>query len=142
MPSEPPLPPSKQFEHDMMVRYHMHGHLDLVRAIDRLLLRGNLEDTRALARSIAESPAAPELTAWQAEINVVRQRAAALAAAPSIDEACRREAQLAAACASCHVETRIQPEFDVTPPVPPDLDTIQARMARHRWAADRMWEGL
>ena len=56
----PPAPPGAKpkapadFEHDMMVRYHMHGNLDLLRAIDRLLLRGRLEDARALAQSIAQ----------------------------------------------------------------------------------------
>src|SRR5512140_2376128 len=40
---QPPIPPSKQFEHDMMVRYHMHGSLDLLRAIERLVIRGKLD---------------------------------------------------------------------------------------------------
>ncbi|HEX7840301.1 MAG TPA: hypothetical protein VF469_22640 [Kofleriaceae bacterium] len=141
---EPPMPPSRRFEHDVMVRYHMHGNLDLVRAIERLLIRGKLNETREMARLIAEAPAGNDLDlgAWATEAAEVRQRAQALAAAPGIDEACRREAQLAEACAGCHVETKIQPEFRHPPALPPDLDTIEARMARHRWAADRLWEGL
>jgi cytochrome c553 len=139
---EPPAPPSRRFEHDVMMRYHMHGNLDLVRAIERLLLRGKLDPTRELARQIAEAPVTGDLTAWATEITEVRTRAAALAASPGIDEACRREAWLAGACAGCHVETRIQPEFHPSPAPPPDLDTLEARMARHRWAADRLWEGL
>jgi cytochrome c553 len=139
-PSRPP--PSAQFEHDMMVRYHMHGNLDLMRAIERLLLRGKLDESRELARAIAAAPTDPDLGAWAAQAATVRERAAALAAAPGLDEACRRVARLAEACASCHVETRVQPELRTPPPVPPDKDTLAARMARHRWAADRLWEGM
>jgi hypothetical protein len=32
--------------------------------------------------------------------------------------------------------------FAAAPPVPPDEPTIEARMVRHRWAADRLWEGV
>jgi cytochrome c553 len=142
LPSPRPTPPPADFEHDMMVRYHMHGSLDLLRAIDRLLLHNHLDEARALARSIAEAPAAPDLGAWATQAQAVRERAAALASAPSIDEACRREARLGEACATCHVATHVQPEFHTPPALPPDLDTIPARMARHRWAADRLWEGL
>lgn len=139
---QPPVPPSKQFEHDMMVRYHMHGSLDLLRAIERLLIRGKLEETRELARAVAEAPVEPDLGAWAAQTQAVRDRAAAVASAPGVDEAVRREARLAEACADCHLETRVQPEFRSPPQLPPDRDTLAARMARHRWAADRLWEGV
>ncbi|HET7503499.1 MAG TPA: hypothetical protein VFK02_20900 [Kofleriaceae bacterium] len=138
----PQPPPSKRFEHDMMLRFHMHGSLDLVRAIERLLIRGSVEEARSLARAIAEAPSELDLGAWAVQAMAVRERAAAVAAAPGLDEAIRREARLAEACADCHVETRIQPEFRAWPPLPPDRDTVEARMARHRWAADRLWEGV
>jgi len=126
----------------MMVRYHMHGNLDVLRSIERLLLRGRLDEARQLARGIAEAPLESDLGSWATQAATVRERAAAVAAAPALDEACRREARLAEACASCHVDSRVQPEFRTSPPVPPDKDTLAARMARHRWAADRLWEGL
>ncbi|HEU4726389.1 MAG TPA: hypothetical protein VFT22_00805 [Kofleriaceae bacterium] len=126
----------------MMLRYHMHSSLDLVRAIERLLIRGSLEEARTLASAIAEAPAEPDLGAWAIQATTVRDRAAAVAAAPGLDEALRREVRLAEACADCHVETRVQPEFRTTPALPPDRDTVPARMARHRWAADRLWEGV
>jgi cytochrome c553 len=125
----------------MMVRYHMHGNLDVLRAIERLLIRGSLDDARSLARSVAEAPIEPDLGSWAARAATIRDRAAAVASAPSLDEAVRREARLAEACADCHLDTRVQPELR-SPPVPPDRDTLLARMARHRWAADRLWEGV
>lgn len=137
-----PLPPDVRFERDMMVRYHMHGNLDLMRAIERLLIKGKLDEARDLARAIAEGLLEPELGPWGARAALVVERAQAVADAPGVDEACRREARLAEACAGCHIDTVAQPEFGSPPAAPPDLDSVAARMARHRWAADRLWEGL
>jgi hypothetical protein len=125
-----------------MVRFHMYRGFDLLRAIERLLVRNNLEDARALATSIAQAPDPGGLEAWGRQTTTVRMRAAELANAPGIDEACRRAARLAEACASCHVDAGAMPVFDKPPDAPPDRDDVAARMARHRWAADRMWEGM
>jgi len=133
--------PSERFEHDMMVRFHMHQSFDLVRAIERLVVRGNLEDARAFARAIAEAPDEPGLGPWAQHAALVRERAGELAHAATIEDACRREARLAEACAGCHLDAGVAPEFRA-PRAPPDQPTLDARMARHRWATSRMWEGL
>jgi hypothetical protein len=142
--ADPPKqePPDQQFERNMMIRFHMHENFDLLRAIERLVIRGKLDDARRFATALAEAPDEPGLSAWATHTTAVRERAAALARAPTTDEACRREARLAAACAGCHVETGVTPEFRTHPQPPPDEPTIAARMARHRWAADRLWEGV
>ncbi len=126
----------------MMVRFHMHENLGLLRAIEKLLVRGRLDDARQLARGIAEAPDEPGLGAWASHATVVRDRAARLAAANGMDEACRREAQLADACGSCHVAAAVVPEFRSPGHIPPDQPTLEARMARHLWATDRLWEGI
>jgi cytochrome c553 len=140
---EPPLTPgpSERFEHDMMVRFHMHQSFDLVRAIERLLVRGKLDDARAFARAISEAPDEPGLTPWAKQAALVRERAAAVASATTLDEACRREARLAEACASCHVDAGVVPDFRSFRP-PADQPTVDARMARHLWATGRLWEGI
>jgi cytochrome c553 len=125
-----------------MIRFHMHENFDLLRAIERLLIRGKLDDATRFAAAIAEAPDEPGLGTWAAHAAVVRERAAALARATAVDEACRREAKLAAACAGCHVDAGASPEFRSPPPEPPDQPSIEARMLRHRWAADRLWEGI
>ena len=141
-PPKPPPPQQLQFEHDMMVRYHMHENFDLLRAIEKLLVRGKLDEGRTLARAIAEAPDEPGLEAFAADASTVRTRALAIARATTLDEALRKEAQLAAACAGCHASAGVLPEFREPAKAPPDQPTIEARMTRHLWATDRLWEGV
>jgi cytochrome c553 len=139
-PKAPP-PAPKVTPRDELQRMHMHENFDLLRAIERLLIVGKLDDAKRFAAAISEAPDAPAHGPWAAHVVAVRDRAATLARATSVDQALRLEASLAAACASCHVETGVAPEFREFP-VPPDAPTVEARMLRHRWAADRMWEGI
>ncbi|MBL0215272.1 MAG: hypothetical protein IPQ07_15470 [Myxococcales bacterium] len=139
---EPPPPPSARFEHDMMVRFHMHENFDLLRAIEKLLIRGKLDEATALARAISEAPDEPGLGPWSAHATRVRDLAAALSRSPSVDEACRRSARMAVACAGCHAETGVVPQLSSIPTIPPDKSTVEARMARHVWATDRLWEAV
>jgi cytochrome c553 len=126
----------------MMVRYHMHENFGMLRSIELLLVHGKLDDGKVLARAIAEAPEDPGMQAFAKRSAAVREQAAALVAAPSVDEALRREAKLAAACADCHVDAGVLPEFANPPRLPPDGDTVKSRMARHVWASDRLWEGM
>ncbi len=135
-------PPSKQFEHDMMARFHMHESYALFGTIEHLLVHGKLGEARDLARSIGVAPDEAGLSAWATQAALVRDRATALANATSVDEACRKAAKLAEACASCHVDTNAVPEFRVPPELPPDRPTLDARMTRHVWAVERVREGV
>jgi hypothetical protein len=140
--TERELPPSQRFERDMTLRFHMLSSFDTARAIERLLLRGNLDDARYFAGGLASEPDVPGLGQWAKQIELVRERAAAIATAPAIEEACRRMARLVEACAGCHADAGAQAEFRPPHGAPPDLQTVAARMARHRWAADRIREGM
>jgi cytochrome c553 len=139
-PPEPP--PAKRFEHGMTLRFHMHQSYDLVRAIERLLIRGKLDEAKRFAEAIAMTPEAPAHGPWAALTATVRDRAMAVARATSVDDALRKETQLAAACADCHREHHGSAMFEKPPAAPPDRPTLDARMARHRWAADRLWEAV
>lgn len=136
-----PTPPER-FERDVVLRAHMHENFDLVRAIERLLIRGKLEEAARLATAIAEVPGAPAHGSWAAQSVLVRDRAAEVARATTVERACMAEAKLAAACGGCHIEAAVAPEFRAFPPVPAETGTIAGRMQRHRWAADRLWEGV
>ena len=135
-------PPGKQFEHDTMARFHMHENYALFAAIERLLVRGKLDDVRDLARAIGIAPDEAGLSAWATQAATVRDRAIAVATATNVDEACRRTAKLAEACASCHVGTNAVPEFREPPRLPPDRPTVEGRMVRHVWAVERIREGV
>ena len=143
-PARPPAPPAPptQFEHDMLLRFHMHENYDLARATERLLLRGKLDEAKALAAGIASAPDEPGDPRWATHALRVREAAAQFARAVSIPDACRRDAALATACAGCHVELGVAPEFATHPAPPPDKPTVDARMLRHQWAAARLWEGI
>jgi len=138
---KPEVPPVR-FERDMMMRYHMHQNFDLLRAMERLLIRGKLDDARRFATSIAESPDDPAHGPWATHSIAVRDRAAAVARSTDLLDAIRKTAKLGATCGNCHGELAVSPEFKQHPKVPADKPTLAARMARHRWAADRLWEGV
>ncbi|HWO26662.1 MAG TPA: hypothetical protein VNO30_48365 [Kofleriaceae bacterium] len=139
---KPEPPPEQRFERDMTLRFHMHQSFDLVRAIERLLIRGKLEEAKRLANTIAIAPAEPAHGPWAAYAAAVRDRAMAVARATTVDEALRKETLLATACGDCHREHHGSAMFESPPPPPPDAPTLDRRMARHRWAADRLWEAV
>jgi cytochrome c553 len=125
----------------LVLEQHMRDNYDLARGIEGLLIRGNVADTVGSARLIAIAPVPPGSTAWANEAAAASARATDLADAPGLDEALRRYARLAAACAACHRAAGASTEFGVVEPVPPDADTVEARMARHLWATARLWDG-
>lgn len=135
-------PISAQFEHDMLVRMHMHENFGLVRAIEHLLVRGKLDDARQLARGISEAPDEPGAGPWAAQAMRVRERAAAVATATTLDEAIHGVARLGAECASCHVASGATPDLADPARPPADRNDVASRMTRHRWATDRLWEAL
>lgn len=133
--------PSGRFEQNMMVRLHMHDDHDALQRIQGWLVHGKLDAARELADALARAPDEPGMSAFTIQTTRVRASAAALAQATSIDEALREEPRLAAACGACHVAAGVQLELR-SPAIPPDRPTIEARMARHVWATDRLWESL
>lgn len=128
--------------HEAMVRSHMREHYDLYGAIQHLVIRRDLHNVRGIARSIGSAPNEPGLERWAPQAALVRTRAAELAAAPADDEACRRTARLAEACARCHVDAYVVPMFGSPPPVPAAGTQVSALMARHVWATERLSEGM
>ena len=126
---------------DLVQRMHMQHSFDLLRAIERLLIWGKLDDAKRFATTISMVPDVPAHGPLAAAVVAVRDRASALASATAVDQACRLEAKLVAACADCHVESRVAATYETLPAAPPDKPTLEARMARHRWAVDRLWEG-
>lgn len=139
-PREPPAPP--RFERAALVRWHMQRHFEDLRTIERLLVAGRLDEAKALAFMLAKPEPDPGMAPWAAEAREVVEPARELVSARTIDEALRREPHVAVACAGCHRQTERLPKLSRLPALPPDLPIAAARMARHQWAADRLWEGI
>jgi cytochrome c553 len=140
-PQRLPAPPAR-FDKPAMVKFHMRWQFDDLRNVERLLIAGKLEDAKTRAFLLTRPAPDPGMARWQREVGAVTEAARALVAAPSIDEACRREARVAAACARCHRGTQELRVFAAPAMAPPGDATPAGRMARHQWAADRLWEGL
>jgi cytochrome c553 len=140
--ADPRDTPERRFERDVMTRYHMHQNYDLVRAIERLLIRGKLDDAQRFATAIEIAPEEADQQRWATYTVAVRERAGEIARAKTVDDGIRGIAKLGAACGNCHGAFGVTPEFGKLPRVPTDKPTIEARMLRHRWAADRLWEGV
>jgi cytochrome c553 len=60
--------------------------------------------------------------------------------ATTLTEAGTALARTLTRCGGCHRVSQGGPEIGI-PPLP-EGDSVAAHMQRHRWAADRMWEGL
>lgn len=135
------IPPAR-FAREHMVHYHMQRHFDDLQTIERMLVRGDLATAKALAFMLTLQVDDPGLTPWNTEARMTVGAARDLMAAQTVDEALRREARVAATCAACHRRAdgwTITAQLG-TPPI--DQPTPAARMARHQWAADRLWEGM
>lgn len=131
-----------RFDRPAMVRFHMQRHFGDLRMIERRLIDGKLDEATALAHLLARPARDPGFARWQAESRQVTEAALALASATSLEDACRREPRVSAACAACHVRAQAATVFGPPPPLPPDTATNEARMARHLWATDRLWEAM
>ncbi|MDX1572044.1 MAG: hypothetical protein R3200_16290, partial [Xanthomonadales bacterium] len=71
----------------------------------------------------------------------IRQLAEAASKATTLAEAAQGIARVAEACGDCHEENKINVVV-MGYQAPPLGQDLRARMGRHIWAADRMWEGL
>lgn len=117
----------------------MREHVEDLRALERNLIHGDLELARLHAYMLTRPT--PGLDATSPEARALVHAATAVASAPTVEDAIRAETHVISACATCH-----QSHALATPTLPsrapPDLPTLDAQMARHQWAADRLWEGI
>jgi hypothetical protein len=133
--------PLVRLNNPIEARYHMRMHFDDLRMVQRLLVAGKLDDGRSLAYLLTRPTADAGLTRWDEQSRRVSAAARELTRTPNVNEALRQLARVAVECAGCHVAARSTPTF-ASPPPPADRPTPEARMARHAWAAERLWEAI
>lgn len=140
--SDPEPEPPRTPHHEVAVALHMRASYGELRNAEHALVRGDFMTAKVSARAIARAPDDPGLLEWRHRVTYVRELANEVATAPDLDAALRALPAVAVACAECHVATGRWPKLAQTPAAPPDRGDTVARMARHQWAVDRMWEGM
>lgn len=124
-----------------MTKYHMRLHFHDLADVQRRLLDGKLQEARDFAFLLTTRDSDPSMQQWSEYTMAVADAAREVMHAPSTEEALRREVKVGLACARCHLAT--EREQNLAPP--PELTNVaglEGRMARHKWAADRLWEGV
>ncbi len=142
-PADPVAPPSVPAPEPSpsSARSLMQGHFARATSAHDAIVRADMDTARADMAWLAthqEGDALPEnlqplLVAMQAE-------AARFAEATTLTEAGTAYARMLVRCGACHTTSHGGPEIAQTPI--PEGDTPEARMRRHQWASDRMFDGL
>ena len=120
---------------------HMCAHFGDILEIHTSLIRGSLGEAKAAAVELAQDRPRVMLDEWAPHLLALRTTAEDLGRARSIDEAAALAAALAKTCGDCHEAqgARLAP---LSGPPPAKSDDNAARMRRHAWAFNRLWEGL
>jgi cytochrome c553 len=120
----------------------MWSHFLAAADVQAAVIRGDLEATMEAATWLAEydEPGLPD--GAEAFLRELQRAAARVIEATTSEAAGAATGRIAAACGSCHRE--FYPGMETTELVepPPGEGDIAAHMARHGWAADRLWDGL
>ena len=131
-----PRPSSEDLE------WTMQEHFDDVAAIRDAVVFGELATVAERAEVLAADvdPKAYPMT-WRPHVLRLQAENDRLRSAATITVAAASAARLAASCGGCHATTAAKPDFGAAME-PSNEDTLTARMERHRWAVERMWEGI
>jgi hypothetical protein len=105
------------------------------------IIAGKVDGLREPGRWLADHPATTEIPdAWKPHLDGFREVTQAAASAEDIDAAAGSFVAVGNACAACHSAVG-GPKFELGEP-PGEQSGTAGHMARHQWAADRLWEGL
>lgn len=120
---------------------HMEAHYGQVHEIQEAVIAGDVDATRGPARwlSTHEGPEFPAAAATSLE--AMRNEARIMIQQRDILPVARTLGRMGVACGSCHTALDANLSFPVEEPPASSLNAA-ARMARHAWAMDRLWEGL
>jgi len=122
---------------------HMHEHVATVDALRSAIIAGDLEGVRAPATSLVTHEAVSQLPAqWAGYVQSLRANARRVQVSRSLVAAAYATSAMATACADCHRANQVTFEFPAAKAPPEHKEDMPTHMQRHRWAADRMWEGL
>lgn len=141
-PTQPaPAPPAASPVADASpLQVHMKDHFIVVEALQRELALGRLGDAKQRARWLLEHEP-PEREGWPMFVEDMQTAAEQMIAAPDVPAASVLAARLGRTCSRCHERQNAIVTF-AWEPAPSDSPTLVAQMARHQWAAARLWQGV
>jgi hypothetical protein len=122
------------------LKAEMRHHFKEVTAVQAALIQGDLAEAKRVAGELALMHVS-EGWGWERYAFRVRERAQKLARLATADRAYGLVTDMATQCARCHVDSGAVAGFAWSPEIADD-GTVPTRMARHQWAAERLWHGL
>jgi cytochrome c553 len=123
------------------VTQRMQGHFETVSEIKDAVIGDDLATVHELGEVLRDREPTTDPVEWKPHVTRLVEASSAAATAADLPAAANAAAALGAACGTCHEATSADPAFDPDPP-PMEEDNPAARMRRHKWGVDRMWEGL
>lgn len=121
----------------------MAGHFVTVGELHDAAAAGDMDALHAVATELLSRETGEGMPRKAAPyIEEYRMFTQLAARAPDPESGASAVARVGAACGSCHQAVKGGPKYTVISPPPTGEGSVESRMMRHRWAADRMWEGL
>jgi cytochrome c553 len=121
----------------------MRGHFARAGDLYTAVATGDLAAARVQAEAIRqEETGAGMASRAKAYIEQLNAFADLAARAPDVTTAASAAANVGATCGACHRAMKQGPRYQAIAEPPTATAPVSARMIRHRWAADRLWEGL
>lgn len=147
--SEPQAPPAEaepKASTSEPINEHMGEHFEQVSAVQKAIVRGDIEGIRAPAQWLASHPSIVGLPeGWSPFVKEMRDAARLAGEAKTFDAAGASIATMALTCGACHLQADAKPRIPElgTKGLPPadQIDTVP-HMLRHQWAIEQMWVGL
>jgi cytochrome c556 len=125
------------------VEPRMVGHFVTVGKMHDAAAAGDLPALHAVATELLSRETGEGMPRKAAPyIEEYRMFAQLAARAPDVASGASAVARVGAACGSCHRTVKRGPQYKLVSGPPEGETAVATRMIRHRWAADRLWEGL
>lgn len=142
-PAKPAEAASKPSTDSRSLHKHMQEHFVKADNLKDAVVAGKLDDAKALAKWMVEHPAPKDLPAmYKPHVERLRGTAQVIVDGAGASEVAHGAAAMAAACAKCHQSRGKQLDFGSDPEPAAGDDISKSHMARHAWAATRMWDGV
>lgn len=123
------------------VKALMADHFTKATDLRKAVVDGKLDDGQAAAKALTSTKLGDDLPkAWKTNLEPFMAAAKKGAEAADLEALALATGELGAACGSCH-KAMSGPTLEPGDP-PAEGSGVEAHMARHQWAADRMWDGI